>query len=112
MQIAELRERAMVDIAASRRQALAALAGAGLGVWQAPAQGSKKTRKAVKRAKKKGDKKCRNQNGQCVGVMTTLCNAGNVDPLDAAACVTKFSACCAFLGDCQTTSFFDCALAQ
>ena len=112
MRIAELRERVMLDIEATRRQALAALAGAALGIRQMPAYGSKKTRKAVKRAKKKGDRKCRNQNGQCVEAMTTLCNAGNADPLDAAACVTKFSACCAFLSDCKTASFLDCALAQ
>jgi hypothetical protein len=111
MRIAELRERVVLDIGTSRRQALAALAGAGLGVWQAPALGSKKTRKAVKRAKKQGKKKCRKQDGQCVQGMTTVCNAANADPANAAICVTKFAPCCAFLGDCQTTSFFDCALA-
>jgi hypothetical protein len=112
MRIVELRERAMLEIGASRRQALAAIAGAGLGVWQAPALGSKKTRKAVKRAKKQGDKKCRKQDEQCVQGMTVVCNAANADPADAAICVTTFAPCCAFLGDCQATSFFDCALAQ
>lgn len=112
MRIVELGEHVMLGSGASRRQALTVLAGAGIGAWQAPALASKKTRKAVKRAKKQGDKKCRNQDGQCTQAMTDLCNAANADPEDAAACVTKFSACCAFLGDCQTTSFFDCALLQ
>jgi hypothetical protein len=111
MRIAEWRERVVLNIGASRRQALAALAGVGLATWQAPALGTKKTRKAVKRAKKKGDKKCRKQDGQCVQAMTDLCNAGIADPAEVAACITKFSACCAFLGDCQAASFLDCTFA-
>ena len=98
----------MPGIGASRRQTLTALAGAGLGVWQAPALGSKKTRKAVKRAKKQSKKKCRNQEGQCAQVFTDLCAAGNADPADAADCTLQFTACCAFLADCQATTFFDC----
>ena len=112
MHITEWRERVLLDIGSSRRQALATLAGAGLGVWQAPALGSKKNRKAVKRARKKGARKCRRQDGQCVQAMTDVCNAVNADPANAAICLTTFAPCCAFLGDCQMTSFFDCALAQ
>lgn len=111
MRIVELRERAGLGLGASRRQALAAFAGAGLGAWHGPAVGSKKSRKAVKRARKKGDKKCRRQEGQCVQAMTELCNASNADPADAAACIAKFGACCAFLGDCQAGSYLDCSLA-
>ncbi|MCA9879989.1 MAG: hypothetical protein KC442_19475 [Thermomicrobiales bacterium] len=96
----------------SRRHVVAGFSGAGLGVALWPGLAGKKTRRAVKRAKKRGKKKCRRQEGQCVQVMTDLCNNGNVDPADAAICITKFSACCAFLSDCQTTSFFDCSLAQ
>lgn len=94
-----------------RRAALAGLGGVALGGVLAPALAGKKTRKAVKRAKKKGDRKCRRQDSQCVQAMTDLCNAGNPDPTDAAACITKFSACCAFLGDCQAGSYLDCSLA-
>ena len=35
----------------------------------------------------------------------------SADPADAAACVTKFSACCAFLGDCKAGSYLDCTFA-
>lgn len=111
MQIAKLRERVVLDIGASRRQALGVLGGLGLAATLAPAQASKKSRRAVKRARKKGGKKCRRQDGQCVQAMTDLCNAGNADPDDAAACVTKFSACCAFLGDCKAGSYLDCSFA-
>jgi hypothetical protein len=108
MRIAELRERITLDIGASRRQALAALAGAGLGAWQAPALGSKKTRKAVKRAKKKGKKKCRNQEGECVQAFTDICTARFEDR--APACIADFTPCCAVLVDCQVASFFECVL--
>jgi hypothetical protein len=108
MRIEEMSERVMLGIGASRRQALAVLAGAGLGAWQAPVRGSKKTRKAVKRAKKQSKQKCRNQEGQCAQVFTDLCVAGNADPAGAAACTLQFTACCAFLADCQATAFFDC----
>ncbi|MDQ2655259.1 MAG: hypothetical protein M3Z20_19680 [Chloroflexota bacterium] len=96
----------------ARRAVVAALGGMVLGGVLTPALASKKTRKAVKRAKKQGDKKCRKQDGQCVQGMTEVCNAANADPANAAICVTKFAPCCAFLADCQTTAFFDCALAK
>ena len=108
MGIAAWRDLLTLDIGASRRLALAALAGAGLGVWQAPALGSKKTRKAVKRAKKQGKKKCRNQEGQCVQAFTDICTARFED--GAPACIADFAPCCAFLADCQVTSFFDCVI--
>lgn len=111
MRITNVSEHLALGIAASRRQVAAALAGAGLGIWQAPTLASKKNRKAVKRAKKKGDKKCRNQEGQCVATMTALCNGGDPDPADAAACIAKFTACCPFLGDCQAATFLNCIFA-
>ena len=101
-----------VGVGSSRRRVLATLAAAGVGLSAVPAHGGKNTRKAVKRAKKQGKKKCRKQDGQCVQAMTDACNAANADPADAAICLTKFAPCCAFLADCQTTEFFDCALAQ
>lgn len=101
-----------ISLARSRRQVVAGLSGAGLAAAISPGLASNRTRKAVKRAKQRGKKKCRRQEGQCVQVMADLCTTGNPDAADAAACATKFSACCAFLSDCQTTSFFDCSLAQ
>ena len=95
----------------TRRAAVAGMSGMALSGVLAPALAGKKTRKAVKRAKKNRDKKCRNQEGQCVQSITELCNSGIADPADAAVCIAEFGACCAFLGDCQMTSFFDCTLA-
>jgi hypothetical protein len=80
--------------------------GGGLGLE--PALANKRTRKAVKRAKKQSKQKCRKQEGQCTASFTGICTTGNTDPADAAACIAQFSACCAFLSDCQVTSFFDC----
>lgn len=91
----------------TRRATLAGLGGAALAGVLTPALAGKNTRKAVKRAKKQSKKKCRNQEGQCAQAFTDLC-ARNADPEDAAACTLQFTACCAFLADCQTTAFFDC----
>lgn len=95
----------------TRRAVVAGMGGVAFSGVLSPAQASKKTRKKVKRARKKGDRKCRRQDGQCVQAMTDLCTAGNTDPADAAACITTFSACCAFLGDCQSGSYLDCMFA-
>ena len=94
----------------ARRVVVAGLGGIALGGLLTPALASKKTRRAVKRAKKQSNKKCRNQQGQCSQSITELCTTRNPDPADAAVCITQFSACCAFLADCQVTSFFDCAI--
>ena len=65
----------------TRRATLAGLGGIALGGVVAPALAGKKTRKAVRRAKKKGKKKCRNQDGQCAAAMTTLRADGGVSVL-------------------------------
>jgi hypothetical protein len=94
----------------ARRVVVAGLGGFALGGLLTPTLASKKTRRAVKRAKKQSKKKCRNQQGQCSQSITEVCTTRNPDPAVAAACITQFSACCAFLADCQVTSFFDCAV--
>jgi hypothetical protein len=94
----------------ARRTVVAGLGGIALGGVLTPALAGKNSRKAVKRAKKQSKKKCRNQEGQCAQVFTDLC-ARNADPADAAACTQQFTACCAFLADCQATAFFDCTFA-
>ena len=94
----------------ARRALVAGLGGIALGGVLTPALASKKTRKAVKRAKKQSKKKCRNQEGQCVQAFTEICVARNADPEDAADCTLEFTACCAFLADCQVTTFFDCVV--
>jgi len=95
----------------ARRALVAGLGGVALGGVLTPVPASKKSRKAVKRAKKQSKKKCRNQEGACAQALTEICQNGNGDPADTAACITQFTACCAFLADCQVTSFFDCAVA-
>jgi hypothetical protein len=94
----------------ARRAVVAGLGGIALGGVLTPALANKKQRKAVKRAKKQSKKKCRNQEGQCSQAFTDLCTTRNSDPAGAAACITEFTACCAFLADCQATSFFDCVI--
>lgn len=106
------REEVTLEVGSSRRRVLATLTAAGVGLWGVPAIGSKKTRKAVKRAKKRGKQKCRKQDGQCTQAFTEICTARNSDPADAATCTLQFTACCPFLSDCQTTAFFDCIFAQ
>jgi hypothetical protein len=93
---------------ATRRGTLAALGAAGLLAMVAPdlasAGKSDKDKKARKRAKKKGEKKCQDQELQCEDFFETLCR----DVPNAGECEAVFSACCVFLGPCQATAFFDC----
>ena len=96
----------------ARRSLVAGLGGIALGGVLTPTLASKKSRKAVKRAKKQSKKKCQNQEGQCTQAFTEICTARNSDPADAATCTLQFTACCPFLSDCQTTAFFDCIFAQ
>ena len=93
----------------ARRAVMAGLGGMVLGGVTPPTLANKKTRKAVKRAKKQGKKKCRNQEGQCVQAFTDICTLRFED--GAPACIADFAPCCALLSDCQVTSFFDCVIA-
>lgn len=92
--------------ALARRAIVAGLAGTALGGALLPAVASKKSRKAVKRAKKQSKKKCRNQEAQCVQAFTDICTARFEE--GAPACIADVAPCCAFLADCQMTSFFGC----
>jgi hypothetical protein len=97
-------------VGVSRRDTLMTLGGAGLTTLAGPsiAIAAKSNKKANRRAKKKGKRKCKKQDGQCVQVFEDIC-AGEADP---EFCEDLFIPCCAFLAQCQTTAFFECAFAS
>jgi hypothetical protein len=94
----------------TRRGSLMTLGGAGLAAMAGPstAEAGKSDKKANRKARKKGKKKCKKQDGQCVQVFEELC-ATEGDP---EFCEDAFIPCCAFLAQCQTTAFFECAFAN
>jgi hypothetical protein len=97
-------------VGVSRRGSLMTLGGAGLAAFAGPSivEGKKPGKKARKRARKKGKKKCRKQDARCVQVFADLC----AEEADPEFCEAAFSPCCAFLAQCQATSFFECAFAN
>lgn len=91
--------------AVSRRGSLMTLGGASLAalVGTTIVEAKKPGKKAKKRARKQGKQKCKKQVGRCNAFLADFCVNFGGD-----VCEVILATCCGFLGQCQTTAFFDC----